>query len=87
MLQLPFTDTVSMGLLFQLLRSCRVDRLQYRAFVWKIQSQSFGFFQHRREYDLESNGHVTGILFLDLPEIQPNELQPCVEVELMTKFY
>ncbi len=75
------------GLLFHLLRSCRVDRLQYRAFVWKIQSQSFCFFQHRREYDLESDGHVSGIVFLDLPEIQPNELQPCVEVEFMTKFY
>jgi hypothetical protein len=30
---------------------------------------------------------VSGIVFLDLPEIQPNELQPCVEVELMTKLY
>jgi hypothetical protein len=30
---------------------------------------------------------VNGIIFLDLPEIQPNELQPCVEVESMTKFY
>jgi hypothetical protein len=30
---------------------------------------------------------VSGISFLDLPEIQLNKLQPCVEVELMTKFY
>jgi hypothetical protein len=30
---------------------------------------------------------VSGIVFLDLPEIQPNELQPCVVVELTTKFY
>jgi hypothetical protein len=30
---------------------------------------------------------VSGIVFLDLPKIQPNELQPCVEVELTNKFY